>query len=56
MSWCYGGGRLDGGLRWSASCLVVRLMLPAEVPHVYNFTVSLRIVLWQHVGDFLSPP
>ena len=26
-------------------------MLPAEVPRASSFTVPLRIVLWQHVGD-----
>ena len=30
-------------------------MLLAEAPRAYSFTVPLRIVLWQHVGD-LRPP
>ena len=29
--------------------------MPAEAPRAYNFTVVLRVVLRQHVGDLRSP-
>ena len=65
LSFTSGAGRLNRGLRWSASARQQRgldflndtlfhielLMLPAEAPRAYSFAVPLRIVLWQHAGD-----
>ena len=33
------------------SFLIERLMVPADTPRAYSFTVPSRIVLWHHVGD-----